>query len=152
MKRVRVSGIGWPFGAHVKYRMNAPAQKEALTFDKPTADGVFMGWDLQSGMTFRGDYFVCDLQQFFDVGLDGRMHIQSVCEVWMPDDNMRFPLAEAQAARILPGLSLLDTILQLEDEEPVDEDEGKRGDTDSDVGAKPPASGDKPPVVAVRHC
>ena len=124
------------FGIHVKYRMNAPDRKEALTFEPPTTDSVFMGWDLQSGTTFRGDYFVCDLQQFFDVGLDGRVHIQSVREVWIPDDIIRFPLAEAQVAGILPALSLIDTIPKLDDEEPAGE-ESKEA-SGGEVGALPP--------------
>ena len=57
---------GWilPFGSLVFYRPPTPILKELHKFLPRSIPGVFMGWHVEPGCGFRGDYYILPLYAF----------------------------------------------------------------------------------------
>ena len=53
-----------PFGALVHYRPPRPVLKNLPKFAPRTIPGIFMGWHIEPGCRFRGDYYVLPLAAF----------------------------------------------------------------------------------------
>ena len=76
------TGLDLPLGCRVRYRRPEPALKEKHKFDTPTRDGVFVGWDLQPGGVWQGNYIVADAEEL----LKGIRKIHVVKELRDPEE------------------------------------------------------------------
>ena len=88
---------GWrlPFGSLVHYRPPRPVLKSLMKFEPTTLPAIFVGWHLEPGCEWRGDYLVIPLSAF---KVPGRkmFNVHRIKEL-VSFDAMHFPL---QAAKI----------------------------------------------------
>ena len=91
---------GWrlPFGALVHYRPPKPVLKSLPKFSPTSIPGIFVGWHLEPGCRWRGDYLVISLGQF---KVPGRRNfsIHRIKEV-VSFDAMHFPLQASRMAEL----------------------------------------------------
>ena len=86
-----------PFGMGIQFRPTKPNREQLLEFDARAVDGIFLGWDIQPGMTFKGDYVVAAWSDFQALGLDAKVPIHVVREIIVPE-RIVFPIADAERA------------------------------------------------------
>ena len=86
-----------PFGMGIQFRPTKPNREKLLEFDSRAVDGIFLGWDIQPGMTFKGDYLVAAWSDFQALGLDAKVPVHVVREIIVPE-NVSFPVADAERA------------------------------------------------------
>ena len=57
---------GWalPFGCLIRYRPPKPVLESLAKFSPATIPGLFLGWHVEPGRGFRGDYLVAALERF----------------------------------------------------------------------------------------
>ena len=91
---------GWrlPFGSLVHYRPPKPVLKSLPKFSPTSIPGIFVGWHLEPGCRWRGDYLVISLGQF---KVPGRRNfsIHRIKEV-VSFDAMHFPLQASRMAEL----------------------------------------------------
>ena len=96
-----------PFGSLVYFRPYLTDLKEQHRFSPPTMPGLMLGWKLQPGCTFKGDYKVASLAQvrrLVNKGLgQGRCKVYQVKECW-PAKQLTFPLKADFDRQELEGL------------------------------------------------
>ena len=85
------TGLRLPLGCAVKYRPSDPELKAKHKFDTPTRDGVFVGWEVQPGGVWKGDYIVADAEDL----LAGKGTTHIVKELRDPVE-IEFPLRQAK--------------------------------------------------------
>ena len=81
----------WPFGGKVNFKMPKPLRK-ALKFDKDGEAGIFMGYFLQPGGVWNGDFLVVRASDFLT---DKKIHVHRIKEVVFPE-VVEFPMREAE--------------------------------------------------------
>ena len=88
---------GWrlPFGCLVHYRPPKPILKSLKKFDPRTVPGIFVGWHLEPGYSFRGDYLVLPLTMFQVTGRK-KYKAHRIKEL-VHFDEVQFPLQKAMA-------------------------------------------------------
>ena len=82
-----------PFGAEVIFRLPPPYRSKGK-FGPHGAHGLFLGWYLQPGGTFHGDYLCAAVDDLFD-SPDQRCRVHRVKEVQLLAEGVSFPLREA---------------------------------------------------------
>ena len=86
-----------PFGMGIQFRATKPNRDKLLEFDARAVDGIFLGWDLQPGMSFKGDYVVAAWSDFQALGLDAKVPVHVVREIVVLE-SVTFPIADAERA------------------------------------------------------
>ena len=86
---------GWvlPFGALIHYRPPAQVQKALPKFAPRTIPGIFMGWHVEPGCKFRGDYYVLPISAFRVAGK--REYVAHRIKELVHFDESVFPLQKA---------------------------------------------------------
>ena len=81
------------FGCKVTYRLPGDIRKDGLKFEEPTDDAIFMGWQIDPGAKFRGDYWILDLDSYMDNPEQAvPRRIKEIFEL----QDREFPLADAK--------------------------------------------------------
>ncbi len=91
-----------PFGARVRFKPSPLATRNAPKTSPDTRYGVFLGWMLQPGGHWKGDYRVVDLEDFagMDLQVDAlpakcRVHVQKISVLKFDEtEPVVFPLRE----------------------------------------------------------
>ena len=93
-----------PFGAKVMYRPPKPERDSLPKFASHTLPGIFVGWHVDPGGEWHGDYLVYRLSDFETETSPDRLHPVRVKELVVPED-LEFPLRavrdKAQQERLL---------------------------------------------------
>ena len=86
---------GWrlPFGSLVHYRPPRPVMQGLPKFAPRSVPGIFVGWHLEPGCLWKGDYLVIPLASFREAGKK-RFHAHRIKEL-VSFDAMEFPLQAA---------------------------------------------------------
>ena len=82
-----------PFGAEVIFRL-PPPYRSGGKFGPHGAHGLFLGWYLQPGGIWNGDYLCAAADDLFD-SPDQRCRVHRVKEIQLLAEGVRFPLREA---------------------------------------------------------
>ena len=78
---VSFQGLLIPFGALVSFYPAGPRQKQMAKFEPRQVDGIFIGYHMQSGGKWSGDYFVVSREDFTTVAHERDIHVQRLKEV-----------------------------------------------------------------------
>ena len=66
------------------FKPSGPRAKHLRKFDPKTTDGIFIGYFVQSGGKWSGDYLVVSKHDFESTDSERDVHIQQVKEVFPP--------------------------------------------------------------------
>ena len=84
-----------PFGAEVVFRL-PPPYRSGGKFGPRGARGIFLGWHMQPGMTFKGDYQVAPVDDLLDT-TGQKVRVMRVKEIkLLPGGPPSFPLRQAR--------------------------------------------------------
>ena len=81
-------GVAWPFGASADYRVSRPSE-EPLKFEPVTRAGLFLGYFVQPGFRWSGDYMVIDLHELTELSKPAVRRVRDLVFPLLP----RFPFA-----------------------------------------------------------
>ena len=91
-------GLRLPFGCLVDFKPMKTREQESAKFDPKAVPGIFLGYKMHPGGTWRGEYVVAELHEFDDMDdvNNGRVSVQTaVREVHFPkDEKVVFPLKD----------------------------------------------------------
>ena len=92
---------GWvlPFGCLIHYRPPKPVLKSLAKFSPTTIPGLFLGWHVEPGCAFRGDYLVVALEKF-KTPSQTSFHAHRVKEI-ITFDATNFPLQAAMVESMI---------------------------------------------------
>ena len=80
----------------MKFRLPPPYRAD-LKFTAPAVDGVFLGYSLQPGSVWKGDYFAADLKEFESADPTMmKVQVHTIKEVNIHGHGFTFPLREAK--------------------------------------------------------
>ena len=103
-----------PFGCKVTYR---PSERTGPKFAPRSENGLFAGWHLQPGGTFKGDYLVIPYEALVRTDPQRKLVIRRVKEVDMSVGPLIYPLRQVRDVQI--DSDLLKAAEGLEETEPV---------------------------------
>ncbi len=78
-------------------------KKRQKKFGKKTAEGIFIGYKVNSGLAFGEGYVVMDANKFKDTAVNLKCHIYCVKDIFAPD-NCAFPVKEGTWKPKAPSL------------------------------------------------
>ena len=113
---VRPVHVPWvPFGTLIRFKPNGPDQAAMLRYEQRSVPGLFLGFHLQPGGLFSGDYKLAALRSFRESHND-KVKVYRVKEIILPSDGDEwvFPLKRvADAAELwLPPKEVLQKVLE----------------------------------------
>ncbi len=83
-----------PFGAKVEYRPSLPSQRTGERFDPAASNGVLVGYHMNPGGRWSGDYYVLDLK-VIEENHDSRLiKARRTGEIIVPQGEFIFPAKE----------------------------------------------------------
>ena len=94
-------GLIYPFGSEVQYKPSTPADVDRLkTFGAKTLSGIFLGYALNAGGIWNGDYWILDWQQVHNADHVSHIHPRrikhkEVFPVYLNGNRFRFPEQDA---------------------------------------------------------
>ena len=92
------TGAQFAFGSLITFRLPVP-YRSSLKFDPRAVDGIFVGYELNPGNAWTGDYLVAELAAILRADpMNMKVTIHRVKEVTAHGDRIRFPLREAKDA------------------------------------------------------
>ena len=103
-----LEGLHIPFGALVIMRPMPPVLMQKPKFSTRGVPGLFIGWDLQPGCYWSGDYVLVEVSSFKPgAPKQTRLHRVKQRELLIPEGEWQFPL-KAAADRALLDISKRD--------------------------------------------
>ena len=91
--------MGFAFGCLIHYRPPKPVLKSLAKFSPTTIPGLFLGWHVEPGCGFRGDYLVVALEKFKTPNQTS-FHAHRVKEI-VTFDATSFPLQAAMVESMI---------------------------------------------------
>lgn len=89
-----------PFGAKVLFWNHTKRVDNTAGKMSPTAnDGIFLGYYVQPGFAWNGEYFVAKLEDLDYHAENGSITVQRACRVELAEDGFVFPLRALQEAK-----------------------------------------------------
>ena len=139
---------GWvlPFGSLVFYRPPRPATKNLPKFAPRGVPGIFVGWHMEPGCGFRGDYFVIPLASFKDP--NKREYRAHRIKELVSFDATKFPFQQTGYEELVqiqtsvfdgPDLEVKEVVEDDFDEDAIDTTSGNIDTRFQDVMGYPPA-------------
>ena len=136
---------GWiiPFAALVFFRPIPPVMVALPEMAPRGIPGIFVGYKLQPGCIFKGQYLVVDIRDF-DGSKSGRVRVQQVKEIVLPETEWEFPLKAAyeRSIRDINPLPLHDA--QYVRDEENDDDEKQEPVVSTELEPVPDLTSDLP--------
>ena len=110
------TGLRLPFGCLIDFKPSPVKGKTDAKFAPTSVPGLFVGYNLQPGGRFKGDYLVislADAKRLLEKPKSARIFVQRVKEIYInPDEGYVFPMKEDydRKRRSLNGTIVLDEI------------------------------------------